>query len=104
MNIEMKWRPIETAPKDRTIDLWVIDERIHDCWWGQPTYSQGKALGFVYQSSYDSDGPVISLVHGATHWMPLPPSPAEQYALDQQETALSERMNPEHEQLSEDLG
>lgn len=74
------WRPIETAPKDFTeIDIWN-GERIPNCSWGQTTY--GRQVGFVYQSDYDSNGPVIELVRDPTHWMPLPAPPSTKLATD----------------------
>lgn len=74
------WQPIETAPKDFTeIDIWN-GERIPNCSWGQTTY--GRQVGFVYQSDYDSNGPVIELVRDPTHWKPLPAPPSTKLATD----------------------
>jgi len=69
------WLPIETAPKyGDEIDIWASGERAPNCVFNKPTY--GKQIGWVYQSGYDSDGPVFELVKNPTHWMPLPASPA----------------------------
>lgn len=61
-----QWRPIETAPKNQVIDLWVmVDEKTGEgvrkvnCYW-----EQGRWIGFscLYQ-------------YRPTHWMPLPAAP-----------------------------
>lgn len=73
------WRPIETAPKFQgEIDIWGKCGRYTNCSWNRQTY--GSELGWVYESAYDCDGPVMDLVPGPTHWMPLPapPTPSEQ--------------------------
>lgn len=34
------WMPIETAPRDREIDLWMsVGVRIADCRWGRPSHA-----------------------------------------------------------------
>jgi hypothetical protein len=69
-----EWQPIETAPRYTDgIDIYGIMGRHTDCFWGKETY--GKECGWVYQSHYDSNGPVFELVREATHWMPLPEPP-----------------------------
>lgn len=61
--IKMKWKPIETAPKDGTIvDLWHKDGfRIAETWW-------------------DSSDECWSICHDDdfTHWMPMPDPPSSQ--------------------------
>jgi len=94
----MDWQPIKTAPKDGTkIDLWVVDkyyetvseERITNCWWGQPTGHYGgprhvapKPQWCVVERDTDGD-PYDETVEEsephwsrkATHWMRVfPPS------------------------------
>jgi len=76
-----EWKPIETAPSgdyEICIDMWAGDVRFPDCYWGKPTYG-GKtaAYGWVYQSGYDSDGPVSDYVPSPSHWMPLPEPPSQ---------------------------
>lgn len=72
-----EWQPIETAPKYQdAIDIWGKGGRYTNCDWGITTY--GREAGWVYQSGYDSNGPVIELVPDPTHWMPLPSRPAAQ--------------------------
>lgn len=63
------WQPIETAPQDfEPFDVWSARHgRIPDCVDGVTTY--GKKRGIVFQSGYDSDGPVMDLIEDATHWM-----------------------------------
>lgn len=79
---EREWKPIETAPDgdhNAVIDLWAQGLRYTDCQWGQPTYGRKKGVyGWVYQSGYDSDGPVAEWVPQPTHWMPLPAPPTPQ--------------------------
>lgn len=68
----MDWLPIESAPKDTWVDLWVrgrtedgIGEfRIPNCWRiGNKWYSSSVA-------SFDKE-----IKSTPTHWMPLPPPP-----------------------------
>ena len=69
------WRPIETAPKFQDeIDIWGKCGRYTNCSWNKQTY--GSELGWVYESAYDCNGPVMDLVPGPTHWTPLPAPPA----------------------------
>lgn len=70
----LKWRPIETAPKDGTeVDLWCQNQstlttggaRITDC-----HYHCDEWL------KYGDDAEIgWTRVHNATHWMPIPGSP-----------------------------
>lgn len=72
------WQPIETAPKDHvtSFDLWAHGNRLTDCMWGRPTYSNSKELCWIQlNASYDSNGPVDEEVRNPTHWMPLPEPP-----------------------------
>jgi hypothetical protein len=65
-----EWHPIETAPKDATPFLACTvrgPNTSHGhfiAWWGN------EALGFMEISTEKSH-------FGATHWMPLPPLPAD---------------------------
>lgn len=70
----MEWRPIETAPKDRTVvDLWAMGRRWPDMEWEVtcPSHPDGvwKRAGTDW---YDAMGWL-----DPTHWMPLPPPPEE---------------------------
>lgn len=67
----------KTVPKPH---FTFTGERIPNCSWGQTTY--GRQVGSVYQSDYDSNGPVIELVRDPTHWKPLPAPPSTKLATD----------------------
>ncbi len=71
----MKWLPIEQAVNfmHMELDIWAGD-RYCNCAHGRETY--GKRVGWIYQSGYDSDGPVFDLVLNPTHFM-FPPAPPE---------------------------
>lgn len=62
----MTWKPIETAPKDRPIDLWTeIDGRLVDCrWWP-------KFGAFVFE-----DHPVP--IDRITHWKEIDKGPGQE--------------------------
>lgn len=69
----MRWKPIETAPKDGTEILAWNGESVQQSWWDDTVYRQGKwciwrdaKLGHIYWLD-----PV------PTHWMPLPLPPQE---------------------------
>ena len=75
----MEWQPIETAPKDGTIVLLLV----------VPKYRRGwRGISSIPLPGYAFDGldfSWVALNHDlaiggvdATHWMPLPPPPAEQ--------------------------
>jgi hypothetical protein len=59
------WRPIETAPKDRKIDIWTGDRRITGCYWDD--------ICKEWRTSENS-GHLITF-RNATHWMLIPPPP-----------------------------
>ena len=73
------WQPIETAPRDRAIDLWAEDKglmmpprRFPDCYWDQ---EYREVRGILTRAN----GP-WKCIHGGvpdnpTHWMPLPIPP-----------------------------
>lgn len=64
-----QWQPIETAPKDgNRVLLWNRD-------WAAPFAGQfyGEAAG-----GWRLDYRIAPFTHQPTHWMPLPPAPAEQ--------------------------
>lgn len=65
-----EWQPIETAPKDGAVDLWVVDRSREDAFRMPASYfSDGK---WYDRECYnvEIDGKI------ATHWMPLPLPPA----------------------------
>lgn len=80
---EMKWQPIETAPRDGTvIDLWcggricdarwmtwptATDDPETYCWWAPEPTAYGYAV--VWE--------MTQLGLEPTHWMPLPPTPED---------------------------
>lgn len=68
------WLSIATLPHDlfEPFDVWSATQgRISDCVNGVTTY--GNVRGIVYQSDYDCDGPVMTLIEDATHWMQILP-------------------------------
>ncbi len=60
-----EWQPIETAPKDGTSILLYACERDVD------VYSVVE--GFTFEGDWLTQFGYVD----ATHWMPLPPAPAE---------------------------
>jgi hypothetical protein len=71
-----EWQPISTAPKDRTIDLWVKQGgRVPDCkwsqkhngWmtWGPNTWGE---YGEIYVVAYSGE---------PTHWREIPDAPRD---------------------------
>lgn len=69
------WQPIETAPKDRVIDLWSSRGfRYCDAIWDVVEYGrvgESDVYGWTDKNHHGSimDGGPF------THWMPLPPAP-----------------------------
>lgn len=71
----VSWQPIETAPKDQEIDLWVIPSggsrsfRAPDCAW--------RLVGGKEQwvSRGDSGWEPLSPLGTITHWLPIPTGP-----------------------------
>lgn len=97
-----QWQPIETAPKDCSIDLWVkrftirkagaveVEDvgRVTDARWDTTSYYQrgsgeeggkfieGKEPEWVHFVDHIDREAVESESAKATHWMPLPEPPA----------------------------
>jgi hypothetical protein len=79
------WMPIDTAPKNGTeVDIWVTGpgaRRISDCRWGKPSRDVNWMSGCQMDSSpqwITRSGCGLDPRNGKpTHWMPLPPPPAE---------------------------
>ena len=70
------WRPIETAPKDKTRVIVAkygahspLHEKAGDCWWACKAYFDGDCW---------TDG--MDDLCTPTHWMPLPPAPGKEEA------------------------
>lgn len=85
----MKWKPIETAPRDATAilvmrDIWpgAKSGRAENCnghntyvaeWWtNDPPASGGRWVCYM-DEIYDPPCPI-----DPTHWMPLPPPPTKE--------------------------
>lgn len=74
--MNMEWQPIEAAPKTGDcILLWRGRSRAEIGYWNDQKYHSNPnpywaAVGSL-GVTYDRDSP-------PTHWMPLPPSPAQQ--------------------------
>lgn len=71
------WQPIETAPKDRVVDLWANGRRWTDCRFGPVDYKTtgpawGRDGGKAQEHGYS--GKTVVEVENPTHWMP-PPNP-----------------------------
>lgn len=61
------WRPIETAPKDRLIDLWTGNRRLTGCWWDS-ICSEWRTLG---------NSNKLIWFKTATHWREIPKAPGD---------------------------
>lgn len=81
----MAWNPIETAPKNRMIDLWVKGSlygpgrRLFNCRWIDE-FDNGSLKGGWYFGVFSQEnGDQIAwerLITGeATHWMDVPSDP-----------------------------
>lgn len=60
------WQPIETAPKDRKIDLWTGEARLTGCYWDRACGEWRKT---------DESGHIIR-TRVATYWREIPAAPA----------------------------
>jgi len=76
------WKPIETAPKDREIDLWIGEptpRRVSDVRWGQPQYANwlcfGDASKLPKQWVTRGNWALDSRNAAPTHWMDKPEGP-----------------------------
>ena len=67
----MRWRPIESAPKDETIvDLYADGDRYPECWWSGErwiSYCAGNVPSDYTDAWFEVSNP--------THFMSLPPAP-----------------------------
>lgn len=80
LEAQREWRPISSAPKDGTrVDLCGPTKkgnwrRVTDCYW----HRKAKAW---HTSNYSKDGySKLRLPFEATHWLPIPKTPAVQVA------------------------
>jgi hypothetical protein len=92
MSAELKWQPIETAPKDGTeIDVWCRfgdggGHRVPDAYWSDKPFGYEGPRGYeqlrgwaAANEGYDGcDHWVGDIEEGdtVTHWMPRPAPPA----------------------------
>lgn len=80
------WVDIAHAPKDRPVDLWVVERgkgrRVADCWWSQAFDAMGSPVedgfngwcsGEYRPSSFNPYPPRISGT--PTHYMEIPEGP-----------------------------
>lgn len=65
-----EWRPIETAPKDRSIDLWTGTLRMTNCYWDEICGEWRKV----------NIANVLVRFKRATHWMEIPAPPNDSTA------------------------
>jgi hypothetical protein len=71
------WQPIETAPKNKIVDLWAAEreryenERVAGCWWSR-TRDAWVHCATIFDGEQPSDE---ALLYNVTHWMPLPEPP-----------------------------
>ena len=69
----MEWQPIESAPKDQIVDLWLDDGhggfRLADCTWT-------GAYWFSGNWKYDCGAEILENDPRPTHWMPRPEPPS----------------------------
>ena len=61
------WQTIETAPKDRLIDIWTGERRITGCYWDH--------ICVEWRSTGNTGHLIMFKV--ATHWMEIPSEPIE---------------------------
>lgn len=61
----MTWQPIETAPKDRLIDIWTGDRRRAACYWDDICHE--------WRSTANSGH--MTFCKYPTHWMEIPEPP-----------------------------
>lgn len=73
-----EWQPIETAPRDRIIDLWAGGRRWTDCKWGRVDYKNEPAWGRDggRTTEHGFSGRMVVEVENPTHWMEVPAPPA----------------------------
>lgn len=74
----MKWKPIETAPLDRYVDVWVgSGVRVTDAFWGVRSQDEEVCKEFGFSKigwCHESDDGWVYPIE-PTHWMPIPGPP-----------------------------
>jgi hypothetical protein len=78
--VRESWQPIETAPKDRKIQLWVpaLGIFVDGPWRGGWSYMASQWVLDTPFREPDGRGVSVSEIPNPTHWMPLPPAPNEE--------------------------
>lgn len=61
-----EWRPIETAPRDGTNFLAIVDRKVRVCYWGKTSHVP------LYGFCLSDQGPEDCDLCEPTGWMPLP--------------------------------
>lgn len=79
---EMKWNPIETAPRDGTeIDVWSDGRRYPDAAWARPDGAPVDYKAWCFLDAEvnrcDVSWYITEIKPEPTHWMPLPPPPVD---------------------------
>ena len=71
----VEWQPIETAPKDRLIDIWIKNSDTQGVRWAGCYYDQ------ITDQWRTAPGGHLMWVpaKAVTHWQPLPTPPATQH-------------------------
>tara|TARA_R110000737_G_C14504339_1_gene472501 strand:+ start:438 stop:779 length:342 start_codon:yes stop_codon:yes gene_type:complete len=62
-----EWQPIETAPKDKKVDLWNKNGRFTDCYYDD-ICDDWRRTGRSC---------ILTRINKPTHWMPLPTKPKQ---------------------------
>jgi len=68
----MEWQPIETAPIEKPVDLWVIDKDGDGCRICGAVF-KGNSWVTGFDDEYGTH--YLDYTTFPTHWMPLPPAP-----------------------------
>lgn len=72
--MEVGWRPIASAPRDRPVLLYVPATDQSEAWIGVGRFELAPESR-VAAGYWKAENPLVSATR-ATHWSPLPPPPA----------------------------